>query len=323
MFEGSQGQGRVHGSRRWLAAAGFLLAAFPACRAGNRAAPAAPSTDIPALVRQLGAARLEARWEAREALLALDEAACPHLEKALADPDLHVAESARELFAELRSFAAQLARWGRAGRAGALAGERYFVGYEDGQPRRFVRLALWEARVGPEAGLLFDFAEYARGEDAVRFQGFLRGDLALRFCEASCGEPGRAGAKEGKARWRFEAAPARVFHPQFLVWVVPFWQFAIGRETLAVEILDLGGPFAEEFLVLLEKRPAEEVSHPAGARRGESVWLSSEHKGLDFGMGVWWDEEKQLIRVEIDRVLYYPVSRDEALKVAGGISWWE
>lgn len=292
---------------------GLALAAAALFCAGSPA-------DPEALVAALADERFEVRAAAWEALAALDESAVPALMRARASDDPHVAQAAEEILAWIRSFPAALARWGRAGVREALCGPRWFVGYEDGAPRRFVYVSLAPAPAAGEIVYRFQAAFAVKDGPAEHLEGTLRGDLSPLACEVWRRASPRA-PRRRVGLWRASPEERRVFYPMLAAWVLPVWEFPLAPQVVSVGLLE--GNRTLVFPADLARRPEADVPDPAGARRGESARLAATPRGPDFALEVWWSRDKRLLQVVADRVHYFPVGREEAVRAAGGISWWE
>ncbi len=284
-----------------------LLVGTLACRADPSGGAPAGAPDVAALVRQLGDRDLARRSGAQEALLELDEAAIPFLRKALASEDVEAAARAQEILDRLSTFPFQLRRWGRRGVREESLGERWFAGYEDGQPRLVVGTRLDRAPTGEE-GYVF----------RVNFGGDcdVRGRLGSGFSVKSY----TASFAGGSTREFVPPADPKkaLFYPELLVWFCPFWEIPVQeQELLSVSFQDLK---QNGIWTLLSRHGEEDVPCPGGRRRGESVRL----RGAGVVWQIWWDAQDRLIKIlGAGQQEYFPVSRDEAAKAAGGLEWWK
>lgn len=279
-----------------------LLAGTLACRAD---APAEPG--VSALVRQLGDADHAKRSQAEKALFLLDEKAIPLLQEARRSEDLEVAARAQGILKELSSFPCQLRRWARKGVREEFLGERWFVAYEDGQPRMAIGVRLDRApeeRDGYSLRLNFGGSCDIRAEVVADFSVrsytvSLNGGAAKLF--APVADPDKA-----------------ALHPELLIWFCPFWEIQVREQELfTVNFQDLN---QRPVWTLLTRHEEEDVACPGGHKRGESIRL----RGASVTWQVWWDAQKRLIKIlGTGGQEYFPVTRGEAAKVAGGLEWWK
>ncbi len=299
---------------RRAAAAFALMTGILACRAG----PPEP-VDIPALVAALDDDRLEVRQKAERELLALDLAAAPHLERAERSGSPQAADAARRLLARIRSFPARLARWGNGKVRHELGGERWFVGYDDGQP-----CGIAYARLDVEEGYRFTLGFARKGDPGGLRTVFRRGTLDREFLLTSWKETaGPLDPLPGTDPVRVSGRDSlRVLAPHVLLWFLPWDNFRADGQDIQAWAVD-GGNVRGPMRVRIEFGLPEKVPDPSGEKTGESCLVTSRDPGSDFRLGVWWDEKGRVIQVREDGVHYYPVSRDEALKASGGLEWWK